>query len=75
MGEMLRNGIVINNSDFRFVPLDFRYFNSHQYKTLALLFHKITELSKKSEVTLNGLEVQLSWENFRRFLQEVRVPK
>lgn len=55
---MIKHKLLFNNNKFKYIPIDFRYYNKHQYKTLNGIFHKIMDIKKSNEINLTKDDIE-----------------
>ena len=67
--ELLSYKLLISNENVLYLPIDFRFLNTKQYKLIHVLFHKIMDIYKSKEINLKKEEITLFQNNYNHFVE------
>ncbi|CAD8119683.1 unnamed protein product [Paramecium sonneborni] len=66
--ELIQFETLITNSNFNYLPIDFRFLN--KYRKIDLLFHRFMDIYKSKEINMKQNEVELFQQNYDLFIKE-----
>ena len=68
--ELILYGVLNSNMKVRMLPIDLRFYNTEQFESLNVLFHKILDLNKITEIKFSEDEIRIMKDNYEKFIHE-----